>query len=136
MRALPALAVVLAVLLAGCAERGKEQLSNNVDSFRYSATWETKIGTNTYAWENTKGQAEVYVPQAGESGVLTVRVKDAGGTVVYQEDHVGLGSTRVRTTAGSPGAWTVELVFEAFRGQVDVSVRAVAPAASPSSSPP
>lgn len=130
MRALPALAaaLALAVLLAGCAERGSQQVSNNVDSFRYTATWETKLGTERFTWENTRGQAEVFVPKAGDTGLLTVVVKDAGGAEVYREDHVGLGSTRTRTTSSAPGTWGIELVFDAFKGQADVSVRAVAPA--------
>lgn len=128
-RALLALAL-LAALLAGCAS-GTKQVSNTVDSFRYTGTWDNNVGTERFAWQNTRGQAEVYVPQAGDAGSLAVRVTDASGATVHDDTYAGPGATRVRTAAGPPGEWTVTLVFDAFKGPVDVSVRAVAPATPP-----
>lgn len=128
-RALLALAL-LAVLLAGCAS-GTKQVSNTVDSFRYTGTWDNNVGTERFPWQNTRGQAEVYVPQAGDAGTLRVQVLDAGGASVHDDTYTGPGTTRVRSSAATPGEWTVVLVFDAFKGPVDVSVRAVAPAAAP-----
>ena len=131
MRSALVLALVGAMLLAGCANKGTQSISNNPDSFRYIADWENKVGTDRFPWKNSYGVAEVAVPGAGDAGSLRVVVKDASGNAVYDQTHTGASAMRERTSQAPAGDWSIELIFGSFRGHVEVNVRGVPPTTAP-----
>lgn len=120
--------LLLTASLAGCAGKGTQQVSNNPDNFRYTATWEGKSGQESFAWPNSRDAATVSVPKAGSSGSLTVRVLDANGAQVFQRGLDGESLLGERTSTGAQGTWRIELGFAGFTGDVDVRVLAAAAA--------
>ena len=120
--------VVLALLLAGCAG-GTEQVSNNVNSFRYTSEWKGFSGTKEYDWQNDRTHAEVSLSGTPTGGSLSVSVRDAAGATVYSVEDLQPGA-RSLTQQGQPGTWHIVLRFNGFAGQTTVSVRANAGPAS------
>ena len=122
---LPAL-LVGALLLAGCAsQKGGQDVSNNPDAFRYSANWETKSGTDTYTWSNSKTTAMMNVAVAPGQGSLLVKVTDAAGKPVWDSGVLAKpSSARTATASGAAGNWRIDIVYEGFAGNVTVQAHA------------
>ena len=105
------------LLMAGCdsangiGPENELEVTSATDDFQLQVTaLDGVTETLSYTWQNTGPQATIDVSQAitGGSAILTVR--DADGTVVYQEDI--RDDSDGTTTMGVAGSWTlrVELV--------------------------
>ncbi len=119
------------VLLAGCGDDNpteplapfEPQVSNVVDDFALQATDVTNVGTVLqYVWENTGTQAAVDHSTTTASGAASVVIRDADGTVVYDEALVP--SLNEDTTSGTTGSWMITVVFSDYSGTINFRVQA------------
>ena len=88
----------------------------------------TPPGTSdSYTWQNDRGQAQVSAVFQG-SGSASVTIKDSAGKQVYARTHSGSGQTaESQSTTGAKGAWTISIQVTALSGQVVVSVTPMSP---------
>lgn len=109
--------MVLAVLgTTACSDgpaatSSEVRVTNTTDLFQYSILAMTgRKDTQSYTWQNTGPRAQIDVTPAITSGGALLTVRDADGTVLYQEEvRDGIDSL---TAAGTPGAWAVQVNFE------------------------
>ncbi len=124
--------------LAGCVDSGcefnqgtmsggsgQEGACNETDSFAYGTQASVMSDTKTWTWENTQGSAEATWGFQG-TGDVTLTIQDADGTTVLQRSigGMGQGASSATTDSGTPGAWTIQLRFSNFQGQMGVGVQA------------
>lgn len=110
-------AVVLALALgtvacsSGPAATASEtRVTNTTDLFQFSVL--SLAGDDdgrSYEWRNNGTRAQVDVASAITSGDALLTIRDADGTVLYQEDI--LDDVDLLTEAGTPGLWSVEVDF-------------------------
>lgn len=105
---------------------GQEGACNETDEFAYGFQGSKAGGTETFQWENTKGQAEVAWGAQG-GGNVGVTIQDAAGQTVFQRSFSASGQAgdAIRTDSGEPGEWTIEIRFAGFGGQMGLGIRAV-----------
>ena len=124
-----ATALLLGLALAACdgnvlGPDNQLEVGNNVDQFQFQVSAMTDItDSRSYQWENTGTQATVDVSQAITSGSAFLTIRDAAGTVMYQEDLAddSDGSTPV----GVAGTWTIEVQIEGASGTFNFRVQKV-----------
>ena len=123
MKALRKRAVVLAFVAFGtaaCSEgpaatSSQTRITNATDLFQFSILSMTgRDSGRSYTWQNNGARALIDVTPAITSGDALLTVRDASGTVLYQEnvrDDIDL-----LTDPGTPGAWSIELSFDQTYG--------------------
>lgn len=120
---------VAALIVAGCSDGGaligpdnQLEVTNAVDQFQFQVSGLFEVtDSRSYQWENTGTQATVDVSQAitGGSAILTIR--DAAGTIVYQEE---IAQDSDGTTAvGVAGTWQIDVVLTRSRGTFNFRVQ-------------
>jgi hypothetical protein len=118
-----------AVFVAGCSDSatliGPEnqlEVTNAVDQFQFQVTGLFEVtDSRSYQWENTGTQATVDVSQAitGGSAILTIR--DAAGTIMYQEEIAQ--DSDGNTAVGVAGTWQIDIVLTESRGTFNFRVQ-------------
>ncbi len=81
-------------------------------------------GHYAYTWQNPSTTATVDRSSSISAGTVTLRIKDAAGTpaVVY-EGALNGATGSVATSAGTPGAWTIEVDFANATGTINFRVQ-------------
>lgn len=105
---------VAVVILAACGgtnligPANELEVGNLTDQFQFQVSdLDNVTDRRTYTWENTGTQATIDVSQAITAGSAPLVIRDAAGTIMYQDD-VG-DDNDTTTSAGVPGSWTIEL---------------------------
>ncbi len=75
----------------------------------------------SYDWENTGTQATIDVTQAISGGSAFLTIRDAEGTVLYQEDVAADADTT--TPVGVAGTWRIEVRLESTTGTFNFRVQ-------------
>ena len=110
-----ALGLVLAAALIGCnnstAPGIQPEIANLTDNFQFqTSSLAGGSGSWSYTWQNTGTTATVNQSCSITDGTATLVVRDSAGTQVYSRNLAENGT--FVTTAGTTGAWTIEIVFE------------------------
>lgn len=107
----------LAMVLAGCMG-GTMSGGCDISTDRYDCGFG---GTGRIewidTWENTGSRAQVDGGFGG-TGSITITIRDADGTAVFEESFSGSGATGFdeTTRSGTPGAWSIVLDGEGSGG--------------------
>jgi hypothetical protein len=123
-----ALASLLVLSLAACgSDSGSDpvqaqyepQIVNLTDSFAFQLTDVANgDGTLSYTWHNTGTRASVDRSSALTGGTVTLTLRDAAGTQVYQGPLDGTTGS-VSTDAGVAGDWTIVVDFTHATGTIN-----------------
>lgn len=119
------------ILMAGCGGQSgvlnpqfQPQITNQPDNFQFQATNVTNVTqTLQYTWQNSGTMASVNQATTSTAGTATLTIRDASGTQVYTKDLNANGT--FPTTAGTTGAWTIQVVFTNWSGTVNFRVQKV-----------
>ena len=118
-------ALVGATGSAGCSDPlapFEPEVTNATDNFQLQATGVTALtSTLTYSWVNTGTRATVNHSTTTSEGTAHLTIRDASGTVVYDEDLVP--SLNEPTTAGTAGNWTIQLRLTSYSGTLNFRVQ-------------
>jgi hypothetical protein len=124
-RALAATVTALALSLSACGGSApiqpqyQPQIVNLTDSFEFQLTnVQNGAGSLTYTWQNSGTKATVDRSSAITAGAVTLTLRDAGNTVVYQGALSG-ASGSVASGTGTAGAWTVVVDFTNTTGTIN-----------------
>lgn len=115
--------LVALTLLAGAAcgdssligPENELEVTNAQDQFQFQVSDLVDVtDSRSYEWENTGTQATIDISQAITSGSAVLTLRDANGTIVYQDDIAddNDGSTQV----GVEGAWRIDVVLQGVSG--------------------
>lgn len=119
--------VSLMLALAACGSDSvtnplfEPEVANLPDNFQFQATAVSHVSqTVTYNWQNSGTTANV--DQSGSiTGTATLRIRDAGGSVVYTGDLTSTGS--FTSSPGTAGTWTIQLVLADVSGDLNFRVQ-------------
>jgi hypothetical protein len=124
-QALAATATALALSLSACGGGGggstpiQPQYQPLTDSFEFQLTnVQDGDGSLTYTWQNSGTKASVDRSSAITAGDVTLTLRDAANTVVYQ-GALGGASGSVASVTGTAGAWTVVVDFTNTTGTIN-----------------
>lgn len=95
------------------------QISNLTNSFSFQLTGVNDgTGTLSYTWQNTGTRASVDRSSSISGGVVTLTLRDAANTQVYQGPLNGMSGS-VTTAAGVAGSWTIVVDFVGATGTIN-----------------
>jgi hypothetical protein len=98
------------------------QITNVTDNFQYQVTAvQGYSGVLTYHWQNTGTTATVNQATTVTAGTMTLVVKDAAGTEVYNQSLATNGT--LDTAAGTAGLWTIVVTYANASGTVNFRVQ-------------
>lgn len=104
---------------------GQQGVSNRPGSFSYGGQVAGRTATETHAWTNPATSAAVAWSGQVAAGEVRLVLLDACGTEVYAKTlGRGQGGVSERTPRAVAGAWTIQLHFTGFTGQMGLSVTA------------
>ena len=119
---------LLVLLAAGCSSDNllgpdnQLEVTNNTDTFQAQASNMVDITqTLPYTWQNTGTTANVDQSGTITGGSGTLRILDADGTQVYSRSLTETGT--FVTTAGIPGAWSIEVALSGTSGTLNFRVQ-------------
>lgn len=122
LRSLRRWLAVGSVILASCGDDatapGREpEIINTTDNFQYQISDVRDFtGTQVYTWQNSGTTATVNQSAAVAVGSVTLVLRDADGTEVYNRSLAENGT--FSSGAGTPGQWTVSVIY----GDADATV--------------
>jgi len=121
-------ATLLVLLAAGCSSDNvlgpdnQLEVTNNTDTFQAQTSNMVDITqTLTYTWQNTGTTANVDQSGAITGGGGTLLILDADGSQVYSRSLTETGT--FVTTAGTTGAWTIEVALSGTSGTLNFRVQ-------------
>jgi len=99
----------------GIGPENQLEVTNAVDQFQFQLTALNNVTDRRgYDWENTGTQATIDITQAIAAGSSTLRIMDAAGSVMYEED---IAEEKDATTPeGVAGTWRIEVVLAKTTG--------------------
>ena len=98
------------------------EVTSATDNFQFQVSNMDKISqTLSYTWQNTGTQATIDISQAIASGSAILTIRDAGSTVVHQEDIANDNDTD--TSVGVAGDWTIEVRIQSATGTFNFRVQ-------------
>jgi hypothetical protein len=116
--------LLVLLALAGCGggnvlnPRFQPEVNNQVDNFQFQATGVTNVSqTLNYSWQNTGTQANLNQASTVASGMATLSIRDANGTMVYSSDLSGNGT--FVTMSGVAGNWRIEVFLSNYSGTLN-----------------
>ena len=119
--------VSLSILLVpGCSDDPiapfQPEVGNAVDNFQLQATGVVSVtSTLNYTWTNTGTRATVNHSTTTSAGNAQIIIRDAAGATVYDKNLSP--SLNEQTTAGTPGAWTIQLRMSNYSGTLNFRVQ-------------
>lgn len=115
------------LVLAACGSDGTTapgrdpEIINDVDNFQYQITdVQGFSGSQLYTWQNTGTSATVNQSSAVTGGSVTLVIRDANGTEVYNSSLASDGT--FPTDTGVAGNWTIRVSYTAGSGTVNFRV--------------
>jgi len=122
--ALP-LSLAAVISLLGCSDPlgpFNPEITNATDNFQFQATGVTEVTvTRTYNWTNTGTRATVDHSTTTTAGSAKLTIRDADGTVVYDEALVP--SLNEPTATGVAGTWKLEMQLTGYSGTINFRVQ-------------
>ncbi len=98
------------------------EVTNAADNFQFQVSvMESVTETLSYTWQNSGTQATIDISQAITAGSAILTIRDAGGTVVHQEDIADDNDTD--TAAGVAGSWSIEVEIRSATGTFNFRVQ-------------
>lgn len=123
-----ALWIVLAIALSGlgCSENDlgpfQPEITSATDNFQLQATGvRDRTGIHSYDWQNSGSRAKINHSTSTTRGEARLTVRDAVGTVVY--DEVLVPSLSDTTSSGVAGTWRVQLTMTSYSGALNFRVQ-------------
>ena len=120
--------VIVALTVFGCdsanliGPANQLEVNSVVDNFQFQVSDLSNVSQDlTYAWENTGTQATIDISQAITAGRAILTIRDAGGTIVHQEDLRNDNDTD--TAVGSSGEWSIQLELIGVTGTLNFRVQ-------------
>ena len=99
------------------------EVANNADAFEWQVSMlENVTQTLSYTWQNNGTTANVDLSSSITSGTATLSITDADGMQVYS-GSLGQDGT-FTTSAGTAGAWTIDVVLSGVDGTLNFRVDA------------
>ena len=112
---------------SGCGTNGigpENQLEeqNAPDNFEFQVSaLDNVTDTRSYTWQNSGTAATIDISQSITAGSAMLTIRDADGTVMYEEDVAQDNDTS--TPDGVAGAWTIEIDMEGVTGTFNFRVQ-------------
>lgn len=123
-----ALSLALSAAVAACGDSNvigpdnQLEVTSATDNFQLQVSALNDVSqTLEYAWQNTGTQGTVDISQAITSGTAILTIRDADGTVVYQEDIAD--DSDGQTTVGVAGGWGITVVLDGVSGTFNFRVQ-------------
>ena len=122
-------ALALAVLTAACgsdnalAPEYQPQVVNTPNvAFSFQATGLQDIDDVVgYTWSVSSGSVIIHPATSTTSGTITLNIKDAAGTVIYNGPVPASGD--ITPPAGAAGAWKIRVTLVNFTGTINFAVQ-------------
>lgn len=122
-------ALATALFVTGCGDSStgigpgnQLEIQNEVDQFQFQLIALDGVSDRrSYDWENTGTQATIDISEAIAGGSATLTIRDAAGTVVYDEEISEGGDGT--TPAGVAGGWQIEVVLSGTTGAFNFRVQ-------------
>jgi hypothetical protein len=75
----------------------------------------------SYTWNASSGSVIIHPATSTTSGTITLNIKDAAGTVIYNGTVPATGDITPPTGAG--GAWKIRVTFANYTGTINFAVQ-------------
>ena len=121
--------LTLALLTAACgggnalAPQYQPQVVNTPNvAFSFQATGLQDItDVVSYTWSVSSGSVIIHPSTSTTSGTITLNIKDAAGTVIYNGPVPASGD--ITPPAGSAGPWKIRVTLASFSGTINFAVQ-------------
>ena len=118
--------LLIAIAAFGCDDNTlaafEPEVTNVPDNFQMQATKVRAVSTTlNYRWQNTGTAAKISHATTTVFGRARVVIRDAAGAPVYESDLVP--SLDAVSAAGTPGDWTIQVVFSRYSGNLNFRVQ-------------
>ncbi len=119
------LSTILLLAVAGCSDDPfspyEPEVSNEAGTFELQATGVQGVSlTRDYAWSSEGAIANVNQATTVDQGRATLRILDAGDSVVYERDLAANGT--FETDSGTGSGWTIRIILTDYSGTVNFRV--------------
>lgn len=74
-----------------------------------------------YSWSNSSGTAVIHPATSMTAGTITLNIRDATGTVLYDGTVPPTGD--ITPPAGAAGTWSIRLTLSSFTGTINFEVQ-------------
>lgn len=74
-----------------------------------------------YNWSASSGSIVIHPATTTNSGTITLNIRDAGGTVIYNGAVPASGD--ITPPSGAPGVWTISLTLSQYTGTINFAVQ-------------
>ena len=123
---LPLAALAAVMFFTGCdgdpLAPFQPEVTNAADNFQLQATGVTRVThSRIYTWQNSGTRATVNHSTTTTGGTTRIIIRDAADAVVY--DKALSPSLTEATTAGTAGAWHIEMVLTNYSGTLNFRVQ-------------
>jgi hypothetical protein len=125
----PLAGLALALLSAACgssnalAPQYQPQVVNTPNvAFSFQATGLQDVSdVVSYAWSASSGSVIIHPATTTTSGTITLNIKDAVGTVIYNGTVPASGD--ITPPSGAGGAWTIRVTLVSYTGTINFAVQ-------------
>ncbi len=125
----PLAGLALALLTAACgssnalAPQYQPQVVNTPNvAFSFQATGLQGVSdVLSYTWNASSGSVIIHPATSTTSGTITLNIKDAAGTVIYNGTVPATGDITPPTGAG--GAWKIRVTLANYTGTINFAVQ-------------
>ena len=108
--------------VTGIGPENQLEVTNAVDQFQFQLTaLDDVTDRREYDWENTGTQATIDISQAISGGSAILKIIDAAGTVMYENDVAD--DQDGTTPVGVAGIWRIEVVLSRTTGTFNFRVQ-------------
>jgi len=122
-------ALALTLLTAACgsnnalAPQYQPQVVNTPNvSFSFQATGLQNVSdVVAYTWSCSSGSVVIHPATATTSGTITLNIKAANGTVIYNGTVPASGD--ITPPTGAPGAWQISVTLTNYTGTINFAVQ-------------
>jgi hypothetical protein len=126
---LPLAGLALALLTAACgtsnalAPQYQPQVVNTPNvAFSFQATGLQDVSdVVSYTWNASSGSVIIHPATSTTSGTITLNIKDAAGTVIYNGTVPATGD--ITPPAGAGGAWKIRVTLANYTGTINFAVQ-------------
>lgn len=129
----PVSILALALLASGCGGRSggskvlapqfQPQVVNTPNvTFSLQATGLQGVSDAlAYNWNASSGTIVIHPATTTNSGTITLNIRDAGGTVIYNGTVPASGD--IMPPSGTPGVWAIGLTLSQYTGTINFAVQ-------------
>jgi hypothetical protein len=122
-------ALALAFLTAACggsnalAPQYQPQVVNTPNvAFSFQATGLQNVDdVLAYTWNASSGSVVIHPATNTTAGAITLNIRDAAGTVIYNGSVPASGD--INPPSGAPGAWSIGVTLANYTGTINFAVQ-------------